>query len=273
MTLRATPKKNTLPLSRATTAHLTADADGPMPAAQTRDQLSDPASRARFAAVPQVAALIEALGHGNITRHRDQALIAVLYTTGLTLTEMSRLTVGMVFANRGKRAVKPHIDLDQRTAFNAVPRRVYLVHSWVEALLMRYAAWRETSFPYQCTHGRLDADEPLFVDENGLGFDAKVSRDGKNGREYRTPIVLSVLIRDLHRRGGMESGDADSARRSHSIWLANGDFTGTPMHIDWIRQLRGDKRLSTTQKAIGRGRRENLDPLLETFKKVPSLSA
>lgn len=179
---------------------------------------------------------------------RNEALLALLYGSGLMLSELAALNVGQVYATGG--AVREEFHIDALTK-GEPSKPVYLSHPRLRQALAAYRDWRPVHF----AGGKVgatgkSAKAPLFVDDAGIGFKLAHTRTGGQGKTYHSYPTLSKLVRDLHTHAGVHGGNAESARRSWSVWMVAGSDGGAPMHLDWVRVLRGDKRLSTTLMAV-----------------------
>ena len=176
---------------------------------------------------------------------RNELILRLLYTTGITIAELASLTMGQVFNDQGEPV----------TIFQLDNRPVYLVEPEISKSLDSYRKWRKENYPYYGVIHYHHKDSVLLVDDNGSPFDMVQTRsipseEEGNPRRYYSYPSLSTLIRTLHEMGGVKDGNAESARRSWSVWLAGGLDGRAPIHLDWLRKLRGDKRLSTTITAV-----------------------
>lgn len=204
--------------------------------------------------------MLARIGAENPFEKRDKALMLVLYSTGMTLSEVGNLKVHNVLHSDGR------LREDFTLITDKSKRSIHWVRKWVEKPIEDYVHWRKTTHPDQVgCDGFLGEDLNFFVDDSGLGFKESAVREVK-GKIYSSSTELSLLIREIHQKYKVPGGNAESARRSFSVWLALGHFTGTPVHIDWIRMARGDQRLSTTLSAIEKDLPEEFSPIAGVFK-------
>lgn len=223
-------------------------------------------SYSRYVSPNDFRLMFEAVKLDNDFSARDVCLLVVFYSTGMTLSEVSRLKVGNVLDAQGK--MVPHFDLSSKDAFNSNVRRIHWVLSWLSKVLPDYLAWRQKMFPGQFdAHGLMNPETPFFVDNVGEGYKEQNATE-INQKVYKTSTALSLKIRELHKLGQLPNGNAESARRSFSVWLHLGHLTGSPVHLDWIRLARGDQRLSTTISAIKKDIPKGYKPLEVVFSKI-----
>lgn len=196
---------------------------------------------------------------------RDRALLVVLYSTGMTLSEIANLKASNVLNSAGK--LLPSFDLEDGKS----SRRIHWVKGWVEKIAEDYIEWRKVQFPaHFSATGAIKPSQSFFVNDFGTGFKEHAVRQVED-KVYSSSTELSLLIREIHQAGKVAGGNAESARRSFSVWLALGHFTGSPVHVDWIRQARGDQRLSTTMSAIQKDLPKDFDPLAAVFESAVPL--
>ena len=220
-------------------------------------------SYSRYVAIKDFRQMVKTICNDNAFAERVTALLVVFYSTGMTLSEVSRLKVGDVVDAQG--LLKASFELTPESSFNGNIRRIYWIAGWLDSVVSAYLTWRKETFPDHCLgDGTLPLEAPFFVDDIGEGYKEQKATE-INQKIYKTSTALSLKIRQVHREGKIKDGNAESARRSFSVWLALGHLTGTPVHVDWLRILRGDQRLSTTMSAIHKDMPEGFDPLVAVF--------
>lgn len=196
-------------------------------------------SESRYLTPVQAASVIDLSGAADtFSAHRNVALLRVLYCTGMMLSELASLSVADVFEATGELRDSFSISQDGEV------KPVYLWDRALRASLVAYHESRKISF------GGVDMVDALFVDDEGLAFVRSATFKGGQGKVYHSYPALSLLISDLHTKAGFKGCGAETARRSWSVWMITGADGRPPIHIDWLRILRGDKRLSTTVAAV-----------------------
>lgn len=190
---------------------------------------------------------------------RNEALLQLLYGTGMTLSEIARITVGQVFGNAG--VLHDEIEIVDHHGDHPVTKPVFFYAPALRTALCRYQAWRADHFADkgESACGAV-AQAPLIVNDEGRAFPCVRTASDERGRDYLSYPSLSQLVVQLHNKAGLPGGNAESARRSWSVWLATGACGQPPMHLDWLRQLRGDRRMSTTLAAVKKDLAPNFDP-------------
>ena len=223
-------------------------------------------SYSRYVSIEEFAGMLSQTNHYNPVEKRDKALLVVLYSTGMTLSEIANLKVSDVLDAKG--VLLSSFDLVDGN----LTRRIYWVRKWVKKIVQDYVAWRKKHFPEAFKKsGLLKPNAYFFVNDFGTPFKEIVVRQ-VDQKVYSSSTELSLLIREIHVARQVVGGNAESARRSFSVWLALGHFTGSPVHVDWVRQARGDRRLSTTISAIQKDLPEGFDPVAAVFESAVPLN-
>lgn len=195
-------------------------------------------SESRYLTPVQAAKVIEITGSvSSFASVRNVALLRVLYGTGLMLSELASMQLSDAFGANGD--VRDSFLISQDGGL----KPVYLWDQDLRAALVAYRDLRGDAFPGQ-------ANDALFVDDEGSAFVRAATFKGGQGKVYHSYPALSLLISDLHTKAGFKGCGAETARRSWSVWMITGADGRPPIHIDWLRVLRGDKRLSTTVAAV-----------------------
>lgn len=175
---------------------------------------------------------------------RNELILRMLYGTGITIAEFASVTMGQIYDEDGH----PRHELEVKS------RPMFLIDPELRRVLDSYYRWRKEKFPFYGVIPFNHPDSNLLVDENGRPFDLvqtrEIGADDDNKIRYYSFPALSALVRELHESAGVKDGNAESARRSWSVWLAGGLDGRAPMHLEWLKVIRGDKRLSTTVEAI-----------------------
>lgn len=183
---------------------------------------------------------------------RDLAIIHMLYCCGLTLAELALLKVGDVFIDpENSPMVRPTADTKQNSADENVTKTIYLFDSELIDSLKNYRQWRLTR--YAESNDLVSGKSPeakLFVNDKGEEF-TRVRTNSTSTKDYHSYQSLSHLIRSIHSRYGADGGNAESARRSWTLWLYHGLDGKTPVPPELLMELRGDARLSGTLMACG----------------------
>ncbi len=187
----------------------------------------------------------------------DRALLVSLYASGMTLSEVARFHVSHVFDVHRKPKSCAVVGSD--VSLIGSPRRVYWP-AWSWPFFEVYLKWR--MHVLSASRKTLHQGDRFIVDLNGSAYPDRLMKLA-NGRVYANHSDLSQRIRLLHHAAGFPSGNAESARRSYSAWLAQGLMTGSPMHPEWIQVLRGDRLLSATRAAIAKDVPVGFDPIAQ----------
>lgn len=154
------------------------------------------------------------------TPQRDVALLAVLYSTGVTPNEAAKLIVsdylGADGSARGDSTLRPEI------AFNGKARPLVWANAKAREALDDYLRYRR-----EARHGvstapvafkGLDPSSPLFLTNDGspFTFTRRVTRTGAASYSCET---LNEVIRRLHTQAGIENGNANATRRTFAVNL------------------------------------------------------
>ncbi|MEM9563014.1 MAG: tyrosine-type recombinase/integrase [Actinomycetota bacterium] len=159
---------------------------------------------------------------------RDFAVITTLVTCGLRLSELLDLTLRSIDGPAGERVI------GVRGKGNK--ERTVPLEAEVEAVIEQYLASRARRFP-----GRLPADAPLFVSNDGAGM-----RRG----------ALQYLVEQLYREAGIRTRVPAGAlvhalRHTFATSLARNGASGTELQL-----LLGHESLATTQRYVDATARE-----------------
>lgn len=151
---------------------------------------------------------------------RDVALLAVLYSTGVTPNEAAKLIVSDYLAADGSARVQS--TLRPEIAFNGRSRPLLWANVKAREALDNYLGYR-----LDARHGistspaafrGLDPSSPLFLTSDGspFTFTRRVTRTGAASYSCET---LNEVIRRLHAQAGIENGSANATRRTFAVNL------------------------------------------------------
>lgn len=151
---------------------------------------------------------------------RDVALLAVLYSTGVTPNEAAKLIVSDYLGADG--SVRVESTLRPEIAFNGKARPLLWANVKAREALDDYLRYRRdaghgTSTARAAYQG-LDPASPLFLSCDGapFAFTRRVTRTSAVSYSCET---LNEIIRRLHTQAGIESGNASAARRTFAVNL------------------------------------------------------
>ncbi|KVT55547.1 site-specific integrase [Burkholderia ubonensis] len=151
---------------------------------------------------------------------RDVALLAVLYSTGVTPNEAAKLTVSDYLGADG--AVRVDSTLRPEIAFNGKGRPLIWANAKAREAVDDYLRYRREAghgiSTARAVYRGLDAQSPLFLTSDGapFTFTRRVTRTGAASYSCET---LNEIIRRLHTQAGIESGNANAARRTFAVNL------------------------------------------------------
>lgn len=151
---------------------------------------------------------------------RDVALLAVLYSTGVTPNEAAKLVVSDYLNSEG--AVRVDSVLRPEISFNGKGRPLVWANAKTREALNDYLRYRrEARHGIGAAHAAfigLDPVSPLFLASDGalFTFTRRVTRTGAISYSCET---LSEIIRRLHTQAGIEKGSANATRRSFAVNL------------------------------------------------------
>jgi site-specific recombinase XerD len=151
---------------------------------------------------------------------RDVALLAVLYSTGLTPNELAKLVVADYLAPDG--AVRVESSVRAESAFNGKPRPLIWANQKardaLDACLSHRLALRHgVAVPRTLFRG-LDPASPLFLTDAGTPF-AFTRRLTRTGAASYSCETLTEILRRLRTQAGIENGNASAARRTFAVSL------------------------------------------------------
>ena len=153
-------------------------------------------------------------------RLRDVALLAVLYSTGITPNEAAKLTVSDYLSADG--AVRVESVLRPEIAFNGKARPLVWANVKARDALDDYLRYRrEARHGIGTAHAAyrgLDPMSPLFLSSDGspFTFTRRVTRTGAVSYSCET---LNEIIRRLHTQAGIGNGNANATRRTFAVNL------------------------------------------------------
>lgn len=156
-------------------------------------------------------------GHATL---RDVALLAVLYSTGVTPNEAAKLTVSDYLSADG--SVRIESTLRPEIAFNGKARPLVWANVKAREALDDYLRYRhEARHGISTAHAAyrgLDPLSPLFLSSDGspFTFTRRVTRTGAASYSCET---LNEIIRRLHTQAGIENGSANATRRTFAVNL------------------------------------------------------
>jgi len=181
------------------------------------------------------------------TPARDVALLAVLYGTGLTATELAQLEVADVLDESGD--YRRQSEVRASIAFNGRPRIVFWTNTRVRDALDAYFAER-TRLQHGVTAWRsqwrgLVHLGPVFLTNDGRPFTLTTRRTAA-GNTSRSCESLTQTIRKLHDQAGIEGAGATSARRTFAVRLKRSGYD-----LRHIREVLGLASLSATKHLVG----------------------
>jgi site-specific recombinase XerD len=194
----------------------------------------------------QLRHMLKVAGVTGQTRARDQALLYVLYGTGMMLTEAATIAVSDYLKADGtvrdESAVRPEIAHNgrKRPLFWSNTRVVSAVDAYlVERIRLGHGVTtRRTAFR------SLDPDSPLFLNSDGAPYKL-TKRQTKSGAISYSCDTLSQVLRRLHAQAGVEGGHALAARRTFAVRLARKGFD-----LRHISELLGHRSLTATKRLV-----------------------
>lgn len=180
---------------------------------------------------------------------RNEAVLQILYKTGLQLAEVAQLKMGDVYTKDGQVVDRFDLILEQETERT---KPVFLQDIDLRMSLIANHLERQALAESQGV--KMDSTAPLFLNDVNEAFKKNFIRKSEANEEnsYYSYAELSLFIKDLHHMGGVADGTADCARRSWTMWLCLGLDGRAPLAPEFLRILRGDKRVQVTVGAIKR---------------------
>jgi len=181
------------------------------------------------------------------TRLRDVAVLACLYGTGMTATELAQLEVADVLNEDGTFRRKSEIRAG--IAFNGKARPVFWVNGRLLEALDAYFDCRLTA-GHGTTRWRsqwrgLVQLGPVFLTNDGRPF-TMTKRKTAAGALSRSCESLTQVIRRLHEQAGIEGAGATAARRTFAVRLARQGFD-----LRHLREVLGLSTLSAAKALAG----------------------
>jgi len=174
---------------------------------------------------------------------RDTALLYTVFATGAKPIEIARLTVRDYLTEDGV-AIEEAI-LDQQTAFNGKPRRIFFCNRRAVDAIDAYLEER-----LRLGHGTrkskqfrgLDPDSNLFLTNDGRGLQI-TSRVNGNKRHHHA--VILDLYRRIFARAGLRGVSALSARR-----MIAGRLQQRGYRLSFIGQVLGIRQRSSVRALL-----------------------
>lgn len=181
------------------------------------------------------------------TPARDVALIACLYGSGMTATEMAQLEVADVLDEGG--GYRRHSSVRAEIAFNGRSRPVFWVNQRVQAALDAYFIER-VRVGHGTTRWRsqwrgLVQLGPVFLTNDGRPFTLTQRRTAA-GNVSRSCESLTQVVRRLHEQAGVEGAGAAAARRTFAVRLHRLGFD-----LRHIREVLGIATLTAAKALAG----------------------
>ncbi|MCZ8254705.1 MAG: tyrosine-type recombinase/integrase [Polaromonas sp.] len=178
---------------------------------------------------------------------RDVALLAVLYGTGMSATEMAQLEIADVLNVDG--SYRHRSEVRAAISFNSKVRPIYWVNQRVRDALDTYLAVRVASghgiTAWRSQWRGLEQLGPVFLTNDGRPFALTTRRTGA-GNTSRSCEVLTEIIRRLHLQAGIEAAGASAARRTFAVRLHRAGYD-----LRHIREVLGLATLSAAKSLAG----------------------
>lgn len=182
----------------------------------------------------------------NLYGVRDVAILAMLFGSGLRVTECANLEVRDVVFKSGN--IKQSAWMPAKYTKGSRPRRFYLPFEWQREALSRWLAYRIdkralcSSQPNE--YRGLQPRSKLFLTKGAVwsAFALNHKKYVKNGVEELTLICSSMenLVRKILTRAGFKGGSSHSGRRSLGTVMDRADFD-----FELIRHLLGHQENSS----------------------------
>lgn len=194
----------------------------------------------------QLRHMLKVAGVTGQSRLRDQALLYVMYGTGMMLTEAATLQVSDFLSPDG--SVREDSAVRQEIAHNGRRRPLFWVNTRVLSSVDAYLADR-----VRLGHGvttrkaafrSLDPNSPLFLNADGNPYRLTQRRTRSGATSYSCD-TLSQVLRRLHSQAGVEGGHALAARRTFAVRLARKGFD-----LRHIAELLGHRSLTATKRLV-----------------------
>jgi len=181
------------------------------------------------------------------TPARDVALLALLYGTGMTATELAQLEVADVLAESG--GYRTRSEVRAAISFNGKSRPVYWVNQRIREALDAYFAVRmgacHGTTAWRSQWRGLVQLGPVFLTNDGRPF-ALTTRRTAAGNTSRSCEVLTEIIRRLHQQAGIEAAGASAARRTFAVRLHRAGYD-----LRHIREVLGLATLTAAKALAG----------------------
>jgi site-specific recombinase XerD len=151
---------------------------------------------------------------------RDVALLAALYSTGITPNEAAKLVVSDYLTQDG--TVRVESTLRAEIAFNGKARPLLWANATARETLGDYLRLRIVArhgiSTARAAYRGLDHASPLFLASDGapFTFTRRITRTGAASYSCES---LNEIVRRLHTQAGIESGSANAARRTFAVNL------------------------------------------------------
>lgn len=188
--------------------------------------------------------LYKSTGHTSLNPVRDLCLLHFFFLTPCTTLEINRIQVRDVLFKPG--TIKRDFNIRGSLAFNGKERTIYLTNKKLREHIKNYVDYRIKHKIGLGDHpdlfGGLDPDEPLFFTNKNTGFSIVKKTSKKDTVSYHSD-ALNRHVKDLMRKGGIESPSILSGRRTFAVMLKR-----KGIDISYIHYLLGNKSLKTTQK-------------------------
>jgi site-specific recombinase XerD len=177
---------------------------------------------------------------------RDQALLYVLYGTGMMLTEIASLTVADYLKPDG--AVRDESAVRAEIAHNNRRRPLFWSNTKVVAAIDAYLSDRVRKKHgvtiRSAAYRSLDPDAPLFRGADGALYKLTKRNTAAGAISYSCDS-LSQVFRRLHAQAGIEGGHALAGRRTFAVRLFRKGYD-----LRHIAELLGHQTLTATKRLV-----------------------
>ncbi|WDY59061.1 tyrosine-type recombinase/integrase [Pseudomonas sp. PSKL.D1] len=168
--------------------------------------------------VAHAANLAKSISHEN--GNRDAALVLTCFSSGLTITEIARLTIKDYLAANGE--VLHESEVREKISYNGRSRPLFWANAKTNSAIDAHLAERSIRNHGTTSHKTfrgLEPDSALFV-SGRTGAALKISVKVRDGQTYYSCNQLSRLITRLFELSGAQGVTAQSGRRTLACKMA-----------------------------------------------------
>ncbi len=191
--------------------------------------------------VAHAANLAKSISHEN--GNRDAALILTCFSSGLTVTEISQLTVRDYLTADGE--ILHESEVRENISYNGRCRPLFWANDKTNCAIDAHLAERSIRNHGTTSHKTfrgLDPDSPLFV-SGRTGAALKISAKVRDGQTYYSCNQLSRLIVRILELSGIQGVTAQSGRRTLACKMAKHG-----VKYSYIGELLGIESLEAVKK-------------------------